>query len=59
MYGPVVSRKEISALLRKKVFYNCVAFLRVCRTGAAGSALAVDVLDDKRIHPESYEQKHD
>lgn len=53
--GSVVSRKEISGFLRKKVFYNCIGFLRVCRTGAAGSALAVDVLDDTRIHPESYE----
>ncbi|XP_078444726.1 global transcription factor group B1 isoform X2 [Wolffia australiana] len=57
--GSVLSRKELAmGVLKKKVFINCVGFLRVRHSGgAAGAAAAhmMDLLDDTRIHPESYE----
>ncbi|CAN0922993.1 Transcription elongation factor SPT6 homolog [Linum grandiflorum] len=41
--------------LGKKVFVNAVGFLRVRRSGrAASSSEFIDLLDDTRIHPESY-----
>ncbi|KAI7754312.1 hypothetical protein M8C21_009054, partial [Ambrosia artemisiifolia] len=41
--------------LGKKVFVNAVGFLRVRRSGnAASSSQFIDLLDDTRIHPESY-----
>ena len=43
-------------ILRKKVFINAVGFLRVRRSGAAAtSSHIMDLLDDTRIHPESYD----
>ncbi|CAA7401540.1 unnamed protein product [Spirodela intermedia] len=56
--GSVFSRKEITmGVLRKKVFINCVGFLRVRRSGAAAASVShiIDLLDDTRIHPESYD----
>lgn len=56
--GSVFNRKEITMgkLIRKKVFINAVGFLRVRRSGAAAaSAHIMDLLDDTRIHPESYD----
>ncbi|MQL71470.1 hypothetical protein Taro_003793, partial [Colocasia esculenta] len=55
--GSVFSRKEITmGVLRKKVFINAVGFLRVRRSGAAAaSSHIIDLLDDTRIHPESYD----
>lgn len=53
----IYSRKD---LLRpnefgKKVFVNAAGFLRIRRTGfAASSSQYIDLLDDTRIHPESY-----
>ncbi|XP_068664398.1 transcription elongation factor SPT6 homolog isoform X2 [Aristolochia californica] len=54
--GSVFSRKELMTdFIKKKVFFNAVAFLRVCRSGVATtSTRIVDLLDDTRIHPESY-----
>nr|GMC79287.1 transcription elongation factor SPT6 homolog [Ipomoea batatas] len=41
--------------LGKKVFVNAVGFLRVRRSGyASNSSTYIDLLDDTRIHPESY-----
>lgn len=41
--------------LGKKVFVNAVGFLRVRRSGyTANSNTYIDLLDDTRIHPESY-----
>lgn len=41
--------------LGKKVFVNAVGFLRVRRSGlASSSSQFIDLLDDTRIHPESY-----
>ncbi|CAL9209230.1 transcription elongation factor SPT6 homolog [Musa acuminata AAA Group] len=56
--GSIFNRKEIpmGKILRKKVFINAVGFLRVCRSGAASaSSHIMDLLDDTRIHPESYD----
>uniref|UniRef100_A0A1D1YSQ9 Transcription elongation factor spt6 n=1 Tax=Anthurium amnicola TaxID=1678845 RepID=A0A1D1YSQ9_9ARAE len=55
--GSVFSRKEITmGVLRKKAFINAVGFLRVRRSGAAAaSSHIIDLLDDTRIHPESYD----
>ncbi|XP_058105794.1 transcription elongation factor SPT6 homolog [Magnolia sinica] len=56
--GVVFSRKEIpmNGVLKKKVFINAVGFLRVRRTGLANaSSHFMDLLDDTRIHPESYD----
>ncbi|XP_042395241.1 transcription elongation factor SPT6 homolog [Zingiber officinale] len=55
--GSIFNRKEIPMkILRKKVFINGVGFLRVRRSGAAAaSSHIMDLLDDTRIHPESYD----
>lgn len=56
--GSIFNRKEIpmGKILRKKVFINAVGFLRVRRSGAAAaSSHIMDLLDDTRIHPESYD----
>ncbi|ONK61390.1 uncharacterized protein A4U43_C08F29410 [Asparagus officinalis] len=56
--GSIINRKEIpmGKILRKKVFINAVGFLRVRRSGAAAaSSHIMDLLDDTRIHPESYD----
>ncbi|KAG8490681.1 hypothetical protein CXB51_013812 [Gossypium anomalum] len=55
--GTIFNRKDFSQAhgLGKKVFVNAVAFLRVRRSGlAANSSQFIDLLDDTRIHPESY-----
>ncbi|KAA3478359.1 transcription elongation factor SPT6-like [Gossypium australe] len=55
--GTIFSRKDFLQVhgLGKKVFVNAVAFLRVRRSGlAANSSQFIDLLDDTRIHPESY-----
>lgn len=55
--GAIYTRKDFVALhgLGKKVFVNAVGFLRVRRSGlAASSSQYIDLLDDTRIHPESY-----
>ncbi|TYH14363.1 hypothetical protein ES288_A06G214100v1 [Gossypium darwinii] len=55
--GTIFSRKDFLQAhgLGKKVFVNAVAFLRVRRSGlAANSSQFIDLLDDTRIHPESY-----
>ncbi|XVF00136.1 hypothetical protein REPUB_Repub03eG0259000 [Reevesia pubescens] len=55
--GTIFSRKDFLQThgLGKKVFVNAVAFLRVRRSGlAANSSQFIDLLDDTRIHPESY-----
>ncbi|KAM0954059.1 putative tex-like protein, HTH domain superfamily [Dioscorea sansibarensis] len=56
--GSVFNRKEIpiGKFIKKKVFINAVGFLRVRRSGAASSSSHImDLLDDTRIHPESYD----
>ncbi|GKE68079.1 transcription elongation factor SPT6, partial [Tanacetum coccineum] len=52
----IYTRKDLlSRSLGKKVFVNAVGFLRVRRSGnAASSSQFIDLLDDTRIHPESY-----
>ncbi|GMJ14356.1 hypothetical protein HRI_005104800 [Hibiscus trionum] len=55
--GTIFTRKDFLQAhgLSKKVFVNAVAFLRVRRSGlAANSSQFIDLLDDTRIHPESY-----
>jgi transcription elongation factor SPT6 len=55
--GAIFTRKDFVTAhgLGKKVFVNAVGFLRVRRSGlAASSSQFIDVLDDTRIHPESY-----
>lgn len=55
--GAIFSRKDLLTAhgLGKKVFINAVGFLRVRRGGlAASSSQFIDLLDDTRIHPESY-----
>lgn len=55
--GSIYTRKDLLTAhgLGKKVFVNSVGFLRVRRTGlAASSSQYIDLLDDTRIHPESY-----
>ncbi|KAG9454791.1 hypothetical protein H6P81_007695 [Aristolochia fimbriata] len=54
--GSVFSRKELmTEFMKKKVFFNAVGFLRVRRSGVAASSIRIiDLLDDTRIHPESY-----
>nr|DAD43000.1 TPA_asm: hypothetical protein HUJ06_001230 [Nelumbo nucifera] len=55
--GAIFSRKELTMNgLKKKVFINAVGFLRVRRSGlASNSSHIIDLLDDTRIHPESYD----
>ncbi|KAL5977005.1 hypothetical protein ACLOJK_021343 [Asimina triloba] len=58
MSGAIFIRKELlmNGFLRKKVFINAAGFLRVRRSGlATTSSHFIDLLDDTRIHPESYE----
>ncbi|XP_050203908.1 transcription elongation factor SPT6 homolog [Mercurialis annua] len=55
--GAIFTRKDFVTVhgLGKKVFVNAVGFLRVRRSGlAASSSQFIDLLDDTRIHPESY-----
>jgi transcription elongation factor SPT6 len=53
--GSIFSRKELAEPLRRKVFHNASGFLRVRRSGAAAASTEIiDLLDDTRIHPESY-----
>lgn len=55
--GAIFIRKDFVTThgLGKKVFVNAVGFLRVRRSGlAASSSQYIDLLDDTRIHPESY-----
>ncbi|CAN1295158.1 Transcription elongation factor SPT6 homolog, partial [Linum perenne] len=55
--GGIYTRKDFVTMhdLGKKVFVNAVGFLRVRRSGlAASSSQFIDLLDDTRIHPESY-----
>ncbi|KAG7962184.1 hypothetical protein I3843_09G052600 [Carya illinoinensis] len=55
--GATFTRKDFVTVhgLGKKVFVNAVGFLRVRRSGlAAASSQFIDLLDDTRIHPESY-----
>ncbi|OMP03733.1 hypothetical protein COLO4_10242 [Corchorus olitorius] len=55
--GTIFTRKDFLSAhgLGKKVFVNAVGFLRVRRSGlAANSSQFIDLLDDTRIHPESY-----
>ncbi|KAK6271305.1 hypothetical protein POUND7_008403 [Theobroma cacao] len=55
--GTIFTRKDFVTThgLGKKVFVNAVGFLRVRRSGlAANSSQFIDLLDDTRIHPESY-----
>ncbi|BAT85072.1 hypothetical protein VIGAN_04256600 [Vigna angularis var. angularis] len=55
--GAIFTRKDFVTehKLGKKVFVNAVGFLRVRRSGlAASSSQFIDLLDDTRIHPESY-----
>ncbi|KHN38799.1 Transcription elongation factor SPT6 [Glycine soja] len=55
--GAIFTRKDFLTehKLGKKVFVNAVGFLRVRRSGlAASSSQFIDLLDDTRIHPESY-----
>ncbi|KAI3852223.1 hypothetical protein MKX03_009474 [Papaver bracteatum] len=54
--GVITSRKELASLLKKKVFHNAAGFVRVVRSGLATNSHHIfDLLDDTRIHPESYE----
>ncbi|XP_006654589.1 transcription elongation factor SPT6 homolog isoform X2 [Oryza brachyantha] len=53
--GSIFSRKDLVKPLGRKVFMNASGFLRVRRSGgAAASAQIIDLLEDTRIHPESY-----
>ncbi|KAL1212232.1 Transcription elongation factor SPT6-like [Cardamine amara subsp. amara] len=55
--GSIFVRKElINHGLGKKVFVNAAGFLRIRRSGLAccSSNQYIDLLDDTRIHPESY-----
>ncbi|KAI3694464.1 hypothetical protein L1987_77429 [Smallanthus sonchifolius] len=54
--GSIYTRKDLlNHGLDKKVFVNAIGFLRVRRSGnAASSSEFIDLLDDTRIHPESY-----
>ena len=55
--GGIFTRKDFVTehKLGKKVFVNAVGFLRIRRSGLAGSSSQfIDLLDDTRIHPESY-----
>jgi transcription elongation factor SPT6 len=55
--GHVESRHQLwkdLGVLGNRVFRNCAPFLRVRSSGAGMSNVRLDVLDDSRIHPESY-----
>ncbi|VVB05328.1 unnamed protein product [Arabis nemorensis] len=54
--GSIFGRKDLKMHgLGKKVFVNAAGFLRIRRSGlAASSSQFIDLLDDTRIHPESY-----
>ncbi|PWA39573.1 polyribonucleotide nucleotidyltransferase [Artemisia annua] len=54
--GSIYSRKDLlNHGLGRKVFINAAGFLRVRRSGnATSSSQVIDLLDDTRIHPESY-----
>ncbi|XP_047948242.1 transcription elongation factor SPT6 homolog [Salvia hispanica] len=55
--GAIFTRKDLlqSHGLGKKVFINAVGFLRVRRSGlTSSSSQFIDLLDDTRVHPESY-----
>ncbi|KAF9599355.1 hypothetical protein IFM89_036812 [Coptis chinensis] len=55
--GAITTRKDILGdYIKRKVFVNAIGFLRVRRSGlATNSSQLIDLLDDTRIHPESYE----
>ncbi|KAL0453261.1 UNVERIFIED_CONTAM: Transcription elongation factor SPT6 [Sesamum latifolium] len=60
--GAIFTRKDLltSHGLGKKVFINAVGFLRVRRSGlTSSSSQFIDLLDDTRIHPESYSLAQD
>ncbi|PIN00254.1 Transcription elongation factor SPT6 [Handroanthus impetiginosus] len=60
--GAIFTRKDLltSHGLGKKVFINAVGFLRVRRSGlTSSSSQLIDLLDDTRIHPESYSLAQD
>ncbi|KAL3637090.1 Transcription elongation factor spt6 [Castilleja foliolosa] len=60
--GTIFTRKDLltSHGLGKKVFINAVGFLRVRRSGlTSSSSQFIDLLDDTRIHPESYSLAQD
>ncbi|EFH64227.1 predicted protein [Arabidopsis lyrata subsp. lyrata] len=54
--GSIFVRKElINHGIGKKLFVNAAGFLRIRRSGlACSSSQFIDLLDDTRIHPESY-----
>ncbi|KAM7476827.1 hypothetical protein LguiB_024070 [Lonicera macranthoides] len=54
--GVVCTRKELTehGLSTKKIFINAVGFLRVRSSGKMAYNADIDILDDTRIHPESY-----
>lgn len=55
--GAIYIRKDFLKVhqVGRKVFMNAAGFLRVRRTGlAANSSQFIDLMDDTRIHPESY-----
>lgn len=55
--GAIVTRKDLLTAhgLGRKVFISAAGFLRIRRSGlAVSTSQFVDVLDDTRIHPESY-----
>ncbi|KZV22488.1 hypothetical protein F511_19708 [Dorcoceras hygrometricum] len=60
--GAIFTRKDLltSHGLGKKVFINAVGFLRVRRSGlSSSSSQFIDLLDNTRIHPESYSLAQD
>lgn len=55
--GAIVTRKDLLTAhgLGRKVFISAAGFLRIRRSGlAVSTSQFVDILDDTRIHPESY-----
>ncbi|PIN24411.1 hypothetical protein CDL12_02865 [Handroanthus impetiginosus] len=60
--GTIFTRKDLltSHGFGKKVFTSAVGFLRVrCSELTSSSSQFIDLLDDKRIHPESYSLAQD
>lgn len=60
--GAIFTRKDLLTThgLGKRVFINAVGFLRVRRSGlTSSSSQFIDLLDDTRIHPESYSLAQD
>eukprot|EP01103_Thecamoeba_quadrilineata_P002191 TRINITY_DN12187_c0_g1_i1.p1 TRINITY_DN12187_c0_g1~~TRINITY_DN12187_c0_g1_i1.p1 ORF type:complete len:1503 (+),score=258.15 TRINITY_DN12187_c0_g1_i1:257-4510(+) len=46
-------RKELTGLLGRCVYQNCVAYLRICRE-YFNTETDLDPLDDTRVHPDDY-----